>query len=87
MKLLIIAVTLLFSVNIYGSEQLGFSSYYVAGNDSVANVDHSVSSVKTISEGQYIMGGVFGTVIGYGIGHAMQGRWTKTGWIHTSIVN
>ena len=31
------------------------------------------------------MGGVFGTVIGYGIGHAMQGRWIKTGWIHTTF--
>ena len=85
MKLLIIIVVFLFSMSIYGSGELDFSSYYLAGNDSAANGDRSTPSVETISEGQYITGGVIGTVFGFGIGHAVQGRWTKTGWIHTTL--
>ena len=85
MKLLIITVVFLFSVNIYGLDELNFSSYYLASNDSADNADRSVSNVETINQGQYIAGGVIGTVFGFGIGHAVQGRWTKTGWIHTAL--
>ncbi len=36
-----------------------------------------------ISEGRYVGGGLLGTVVGYGIGHAVQGRWSDKGWIFT----
>ena len=39
--------------------------------------------VKTISKGKYIVGGVFGFVLGFGIGHAIQGRYAERGWIFT----
>lgn len=84
MKLLMIALALLFSISAYSLEELDFSSY-LANNDSIAGVDRSVQNVAIISQGQYISGGVVGTVFGFGIGHAIQGRWTKTGWIHTTL--
>ena len=31
----------------------------------------------------YIMSRFIGTFIGFGLGHLMQGRWLKTGWIYT----
>ncbi len=37
-----------------------------------------------ISDGAYIAGGVLGTVIGLGIGHAVQGRYGERGWIFTA---
>ena len=77
-----ITLVLLFSVSVYSVEELDFSSY-LASNDS--GVDRSVQSVQTISQGQYIGGGVVGTLIGAGIGHAVQERWLKTGWIHTTL--
>lgn len=33
---------------------------------------------------QYITGGVVGTIFGYGIGHAVQGRYTEIGWLFTA---
>ena len=41
--------------------------------------------MTTISQGAYVGGGVLGTVFGFGIGHAVQGRWLKTGWVHTVL--
>lgn len=37
-----------------------------------------------ISVGRWIMGGIFASSIGFGIGHAIQGRWRYTGWIFTA---
>ena len=37
----------------------------------------------SISTGQYIAGGVVGIMLGMGIGHAVQGRYSRTGWIFT----
>ncbi len=31
----------------------------------------------------YVIGGIVGTYPGFGLGHAIQGRWTDTGWIYT----
>lgn len=39
---------------------------------------------KTISKIQYFAGGILGIFPGYGLGHAIQGRWMETGWIFTS---
>lgn len=37
-----------------------------------------------ISQTQYVLGGIFGTYPGFGIGHAIQGRYTEKGWIFTA---
>ena len=34
--------------------------------------------------GGYITGGILSYVLGFGIGHAVQGRWTEKGWIFTA---
>lgn len=47
--------------------------------------DKKVLEVGEISQSRYIIGGVLGTYpIGFGLGHAVQGRWTQGGWIFTA---
>ena len=41
------------------------------------------SSTKTISNGRYIGGGVASIFVGFGVGHAIQGRYKEKGWIFT----
>ena len=36
-----------------------------------------------ISGGQHVAGGVAALFVGFGVGHAIQGRWTNVGWIMT----
>lgn len=36
-----------------------------------------------ISIGKYLTGGVLSTFIGFGVGHAVQGRWKSRGWMFT----
>lgn len=37
-----------------------------------------------ISQGQYIGGGIVATLVGFGIGHAIQSRYQDPGWIFTT---
>ena len=37
-----------------------------------------------ISNGQYMAGGMLSIFTGWGIGHAVQGRWLEKGWIFTA---
>ena len=39
------------------------------------------SSTKDITNGQYIGGGFASILLGFGIGHAIQGRYLEKGWI------
>ena len=39
---------------------------------------------KTISHGKYIGGGVASVLLGWGVGHAIQGRYSEKGWIFTA---
>lgn len=34
--------------------------------------------------GRYITGGILSYVVGFGIGHAVQGRWNDQGWVFTA---
>lgn len=36
-----------------------------------------------ITDGQYIGGGILAVFPGFGVGHAVQGRWSDNGWIFT----
>lgn len=36
-----------------------------------------------ISDGQHVGGGLVGTFFGFGLGHAVQGRWSEKGWMFT----
>ena len=44
----------------------------------------SEESFKTISTGQYIGGGVASLLLGWGVGHIIQGRYSKKAWIFTA---
>ena len=33
---------------------------------------------------EYLLGGLTGTVFGFGIGHGVQGRWLRDGWVFTA---
>ena len=33
--------------------------------------------------GKYITGGILSYAVGFGVGHAVQGRWSDQGWIYT----
>ena len=57
------------------------NSLYLADNHDYS----SGSSMKTISQGSYIGGGVASIFLGFGIGQAIQGRWKERGWIHTTV--
>ena len=37
-----------------------------------------------ISRSKYLQGGLLGTLVGFGTGHAVQGRWQRDGWQHTA---
>ena len=43
----------------------------------------SYEESKTISNGLYIGGGVASIIPGFGIGHALQGRYWEKGWVFT----
>lgn len=53
----------------------------VSPSDSFAK---DVESFKTITNTQYIAGGVLSIVVGFGAGHGAQGRWSEKGWIFTA---
>ena len=47
--------------------------------------NHAVdSSLIPISQTKYLQGGLLGTIVGFGTGHAIQGRWRREGWKHTA---
>ncbi len=60
---------------------LSGSSLYLASNDDYS----SSSNVRTISLGHYMGSGIASTILGFGIGHAIQGRWKEGGWVHTAL--
>lgn len=44
----------------------------------------SPTNPMEVSKTNYYAGGVLGTLPGFGIGHAVQGRWMEKGWIFTA---
>ncbi len=47
--------------------------------------DEQLSYSKTdVPTGKYITGGVLGSVIGFGLGHGIQGRYSQMGWLFTA---
>lgn len=44
----------------------------------------SPTNSKEVSKTNYYAGGVLGVLPGFGIGHAIQGRWRDKGWIFTA---
>lgn len=46
--------------------------------------DRQILKDGQMSTTRYVVSGVLGTYPGFGIGHAIQGRWLEKGWIFTS---
>lgn len=46
--------------------------------------DRKIVTRGEISTTQYLAGGATGTILGFGIGHIVQGRWAEKGWIFTA---
>lgn len=81
MKLLVLLF--LVSLNLYAETPL----VYQAQDKGIelSEKDKEILEVGKISDTRYIVGGVLGTYpIGFGVGHAIQGRWTQDGWIFTA---
>lgn len=46
--------------------------------------DRRILRIGEISQAQYVFGGIIGTYpVGFGVGHAIQGRYSDKGWIFT----
>lgn len=50
----------------------------------VTNEVKEVSDRVPVPTGKYITGGILGSALGLGIGHAVQGRYQERGWIFTA---
>jgi proteasome assembly chaperone (PAC2) family protein len=47
--------------------------------------DERILKIGHISKSRYVIGGIIGTYpIGFGVGHAIQNRWSDNGWIFTA---
>jgi hypothetical protein len=49
----------------------------------LSSSDHRVLAIGEISEDAHLGGGAIGTLVGFGLGHAVQGRYGDKGWIFT----
>ena len=65
---------------------VGEQSYLMAENHNAPHIGSKKTTtdrIKTIDRGRYIGGGVASLLLGFGIGHAIQGRWSERGWVFT----
>ncbi len=65
-----------------------FATWLISVNlsGSTVSAEEKVSEASTkvpVSTGKYITGGILGTVVGFGIGHGVQGRYKNKGLIFT----
>lgn len=44
----------------------------------------AIAAVTRVSQNDYIVGGILGTIPGFGVGHAIQNRYESKGWIFTA---
>lgn len=82
MKLLSLILVFL-SLNAFADSTLIYDAEKKGIN--LTDNDKKVLEVGEISTARYVTGGILGTYpIGFGVGHAIQGRWTQGGWIFTA---
>lgn len=55
-----------------------------AQSKEMSEEDQKIYNRGEIADGAYISGGVIGTVFGFGIGQAIQGRFSDKGWYFTA---
>lgn len=50
----------------------------------ITQEEHQLLLRGEMPTGQYVSGGVVSAVVGFGIGHTVQGRWLERGWVFTA---
>ena len=50
---------------------------------SLSKEDQRIIEMGEIERGRYVLGGIVGSSLGLGIGHAIQGRYSSKGWFFT----
>lgn len=50
----------------------------------ISQEEHQLLLRGEMPTGQYVAGGVVSAVVGFGIGHTVQGRWLERGWVFTA---
>ena len=63
---------------------IAFSSVINAETTSFSASDKRLVAQGPIDDTQYIASGILGTIPGFGLGHAIQGRWKDKGWIFSA---
>lgn len=66
------------------TEPVGYYVQQPALQLQLTDEQHALLARGEISIGKYVTGGVLSYVLGFGIGHAVQGRWSERGWIFTA---
>ena len=67
--------------------KLNLTQHTIANENEGGRDDYRLTKggkpITTITRDQYVNGGLIGTLLGLGLGHAVQGRYSKTGWVFT----
>ena len=81
-KLIWLVVFCLCSLNVFAIDELYEQA--LKKNIQLSDDEKTTLSNGELGTGRYITGGVVSTALGFGVGHAIQGRWTSKGWIYTT---
>jgi hypothetical protein len=81
-KLIILVFTILISSHSFSRTPLIEEAANIGIN--LSTKDKRLLEIGRIEQIPYIAGGILGTIPGFGIGHAIQGRWKDKGWIFTA---
>ena len=77
-----------FSTSVSADDSFNYQSpkpaIYSPSDQPAFQLASMANSEIVITNRQYIAGGILGIIPGLGVGHAIQNRWRKTGWIFTT---
>lgn len=82
---LILSLTvILLSSTVYADENYDLILKAERQHINLTDKDKDVLKNGELGTERYVLGGIIGTYPGFGIGHAIQGRWGTKGWIFTA---
>ena len=65
------------------TEPLGYYMQQPTVQLQLSPEQHDLLARGEISIGRYVTGGILSYALGFGVGHAVQGRWGDDGWVFT----
>ncbi|MFZ4714541.1 MAG: hypothetical protein ACOYL6_12540 [Bacteriovoracaceae bacterium] len=85
MKCFLFFCLLLISFALFAAED-NLDSTYNDRRDAieVEESDRAILEAGPVTRKKYVAGGITGTVLGFGAGHAMVGKWKEAGWYYTA---